>query len=289
MATFEVRITNKVGEALGSSLSLTTEMYDEWCTEGASNIIGMMPPQLWKLFASEPAAFAPTTGIAIENHKIKNVFRNDGARDQPSRLIEESLRGRVLDSEDINYATNTDPSHYVDYSTTGTPTLKIIPVSGTAVGKIIRVLYPTIDASADSVINGFPTELENLVVDYALIQAKQREAAFMRRKAQSLWETASTGFGARALDALTKAQDLIDNLSSTDFESYLTAEDVEMAGTTLGGASQEVNRALAEMQAGITQVADYLRMGASAQQEYQSMETVWDKNLKDWISINLAL
>ena len=91
----------------------------------------------------------------------------------------------------------------------------------------------------------------------------------------------------RVVDALTKAENLIDNLGTTDFESYLTAEDVELAGTTLGGASQEVNRALAEMQAGITQVADYLRMGASAQQEYQSMEAIWDKNLKDWIAVNL--
>ena len=138
MATFEVRVMNLVGDTLTTGdLAITTEMLDTWLTKGAAKIIGLMPPPLWKFFSSEPAAFTPTAGIAIENHKIKNVFRNDGTIDQPSRLIEESLRGRALDSEDINYATVTDPSHYIDYSTTATATLKIIPVSGTAVGKII--------------------------------------------------------------------------------------------------------------------------------------------------------
>ncbi len=291
MATvFETQVMNKVGEALiTGKLAITTAMLDDWLTEGAQVIISKMPAPLWRLFAKEDAAFAPTTGLAVESHKIVDVFRNDGTIDQPCRQIDENMRGRHLDTEDIGYATVTDPNWYVDYSTTATPTLKIIPVSATAtIGKVIRLNFPTIDASGDSTVNGFPNDLEPLLVDYALMQAKQREASYMRRKAHSLWETATTGFSARALDALTKAQDLIDNLSATDFESYLTAEDVELAGLTVNGASQEVNRALAEMQTGMGQSGDYLKMGNTASQEYNAMKTAWAKQLTDWIGINLA-
>ena len=50
-----------------------------------------------------------------------------------------------------------------------------------------------------------------------------------------------------AVRELDKARDLIDNLGTTDFESYLTDDDPEMAVTTVQGAAQEVQRALAEM------------------------------------------
>ena len=186
MANFETRVINKISDTLTTGdLTVTTDMLDVWLGEGARYIIGKMPPMLWKYFSKEDAAFAPTTGLAVENHKIINVFRNDGTIDQPARQIPESLRGRALDSSDINYATNTDPEWYIDSSTTATPTLKILPVSATAVGKVIRLSYPTIDASADSSINGFPDELEDLVVLYAVLQAKLREMGLSRRDAQT--------------------------------------------------------------------------------------------------------
>ena len=93
MQTFETRILDKVGEALAGHIGLDTEMLDDWCTEGARFVISKMPPQLWRLFAKEDTAFAPTTGLEIEGHKIIDVYRNDGTIDQPARQILEHLRG----------------------------------------------------------------------------------------------------------------------------------------------------------------------------------------------------
>ncbi len=217
LQTFELQLLDLVGEALAGDLGLDTEFFDDVLTNGARVIIGKMPAPLWRFFGSEPAAFAPTTGIAIENHKIKDVFRNDGTIDQPCRQIPENLRGRALDSDDINYATITDPAYYTDYSTTATPTLKIIPTSATATkGKIIRVLFPTIDASGDSSVNGFPDDLEPLLLLYALIQVKIREQALSRRDSQTEIE-AITDSG--ILTALATTY--------TDIETALDASNVE--------------------------------------------------------------
>lgn len=185
LQTFELRLLDKVGEALAGDLGLDTEMLDDWLIEGARYVISKQPPQLWRLFAKEDAAFAPTTGLTVEGHKIVDVFRNDGTIDQSCRQIPENLRGRALDSDDINYATVTDPNWYVDSSTTATPTLKIIPVSVSNIAKVRRLNFPTIDASADSSINGFPDELEDLVVIFALIQIKLREMGLSRRDSQT--------------------------------------------------------------------------------------------------------
>lgn len=49
-------------------------------------------------------------------------------------------------------------------------------------------------------------------------------------------------------DALTKAQNLMDNLSSINVESYLTDDDSEMANAATQAAAQAVNRARAEVE-----------------------------------------
>ncbi len=48
-------------------------------------------------------------------------------------------------------------------------------------------------------------------------------------------------------DALTKAQNLIDNLGPIDFEAYISNDDVEQAQAVVQAAAQEVNRAGAEI------------------------------------------
>ncbi len=217
LQTFEIRILDKVGEALAGNLGLDTEMLDDWTTEAAQVIISKMPAPLWRLFAKEDATFAPTTGLVIESHKIVDVFRYDGTIDQPCRKIPENLRGRALDSEDINYATSTDPNWYVDYSATATPTLKIIPVSATStLGKVIRLSFPTIDASTDIAVNGFPDDLEPLLVLYALVQVKVREMGLSRRDAQT------------EIEAITDSGILVDLATTfTDIETSLDASKTE--------------------------------------------------------------
>ena len=281
LQTFSLRLLDKIGEALAGDLGLDAGMFNDWLTEGTRKIISKMPKQLWKFFGKTPAAFAPTTGVVVESQKVIQAFRSDGTIQQPCRIIDEKLKGRATDTSEINYATATDPAAYVDFTTTATPTLKILPVSGTAVGYVTYVNFPTIAAATDTVINGFPDDLEDVVVDYALMQAKQRESSYLRKLAQG------EVTGTRIEDALDKSRDYMDNLASTDFESYVTAEDVEMAQTMVGGASEEVNRANSEIQYALARASDYLKSSTSAMQDYQTMEKSIDERIKMWISVNL--
>ena len=186
MQSFKQRVLDKIGDNVTTGdLAVTGTMISDWTNEGAKAIIGKMPKPLWHFFAKGSAAFAPTTGTAIESQKIINVFRSDGTINQPCRMIPETLKGRALDSSEVNYATPTDPAAYVDFSTTATPTLKILPVSATAVGYVTYVNFPTIAPATDTIINGFPNDLEPLVVDYAVTQVKIREMGISRRDAQA--------------------------------------------------------------------------------------------------------
>ena len=62
-----------------------------------------------------------------------------------------------------------------------------------------------------------------------------------------LQEMNSTEVTGKARDALLNAQNLIDNKVAYDAEDFLALEDPEMAQVVIQTASQEVNRALAEM------------------------------------------
>ena len=222
MQTFETQIMNLVGDTLTTGdLAVTATMLDDWTTNGARTIISKMPKPLWSLFAVAGTAFAPTTGTVIESQKIIQAFRSDGTIQQPCRMIPENLKGRATDSSDINYATATDPSAYVDFTASATPTLKILPVSATALGYVTYVNFPTIDASVDTSINGFPDDLESLVVDYAVTQAKIREMGISRRDAQTEIE-AITDSGILAGLATTY----------TDIETALDASTTENAKIT---------------------------------------------------------
>jgi len=69
--------------------------------------------------------------------------------------------------------------------------------------------------------------------------------------------TATTITTTQMADALTKAQNLIDNLTSYDVESYLADDDPEMVTVTVQAASQEVARAMRELDKEQIKISEY--------------------------------
>ena len=94
--------------------------------------------------------------------------RNDGTIDQPCRLIPARFKGRASDSDELDYATATDPIYYIESNY-----LNILPSSSSAVGKYSEVQYPAV-AYGDSAIANFPDELEYIVVLYAAVKGMER-------------------------------------------------------------------------------------------------------------------
>jgi len=162
MATFSAQVTDLVG-----TFSDETAL-DTFITEGANEVINAMPRSMQERVAEETAVSTGTT--TSEGHKVLYMLRTDGTIDQPCRRIPARQRGRVADSDDMEYATTSDPAYYVKDGK-----FNILPS-----GAGLLVSMPTysqtspLDASDISTITNFPNEAEYLVVLYAAIKALQQ-------------------------------------------------------------------------------------------------------------------
>ena len=152
MATFQVQIEDMVG-IVGSSAdtSSDTTAITSWLTDGAKEVINVIPPNLLALCASEvtltPQSVGSESSASLLNTgKVFNVRRSDGTIDQPCRLVSSRVKGRVSDSDDMMYATATDPVYYIESNY-----LNILPSASTAVGKYSEVQYPTINYGDSSI------------------------------------------------------------------------------------------------------------------------------------------
>ena len=174
MATFQVQIEDMVG-IVGSSAdtSSDTTAITSWLTDGAKEVINVMPPNLLALCAAEQtltprAVGSESTAATLNTGKVFNVRRSDGTIDQPCRLVSSRVKGRVSDSDDMMYATATDPVYYIESNY-----LNILPSASTAVGKYSEVQYPAVTYGLDAIAT-FPDEAEYLVILYAAIKAVER-------------------------------------------------------------------------------------------------------------------
>ena len=162
MATFSAQVVDLIG-----TFSDETAL-DTFITEGANQVIDAMPRPVLERIAEETTVTDGTT--TSEGHKILYVLKNDGTIDQPCRQIPAYKRGRVQDSSDMEFATDTDPVYYIQDGK-----INIFPN-----GNGLMVSVPTysqsspLDASAISTITNFPDEYEYLVTTYAAIKALQQ-------------------------------------------------------------------------------------------------------------------
>lgn len=159
MANFSAQIQDLVG-TFSDEAAL-----DQFITDGANEVINAMPRSVMERVAEETAVTDGTT--TSEGHKILYVLRNDGTIDQPCRQVPAYKRGRIQDSDDMEFATTSDPAYYIEDGK-----INIFPN-----GAGLMVSMPTysqaspLDASAISTITNFPDEYEYLVTLYGAIKA----------------------------------------------------------------------------------------------------------------------
>jgi hypothetical protein len=164
MATFQEQVEGLTGLSIGTSP--TTDELTQFLTDGAKEIINQMPKHLLPLCSSEQS-FTSGSPNTLNTGKILNVFRNDGDIKQPCRQIDSSYKGRVLDSDDMDYASVTDPVYYIENNA-----IDVIPVSGSVTYS--EVQYPSVAHNA-SAISSFPDEAEYLVALYASVKSLQNK------------------------------------------------------------------------------------------------------------------
>ena len=160
---FEAQVETLASIAIGSSGTVPTQdQLTQYLTDGAKEIINHLPKHLLPLCSAEQS-FTSGSPNTLNTGKILNVFRNDGDIKQPCRQIDSSYKGRVLDSDDMDYASVTDPVYYIENNT-----IDVIPVGGAVTYS--EVQYPSVAYNAGG-ISSFPDEAEYLVVIYASIKS----------------------------------------------------------------------------------------------------------------------
>ena len=163
MATFQVQVEDLTG-TIGDTTAITS-----WLTDGAKEIINILPANKKALAASTNTLNNSSPTLTINGGDVLDVTRSDGTIDRPCRIVSPLLRGKMQDTADINYVTKSDPVYYILNNT-----LTVYPTpTASETASISKVAYPAV-AYGDSAISVFPDDFEHLVVLYAGIKGLQR-------------------------------------------------------------------------------------------------------------------
>ena len=131
----------------GAGLSFTS-MTDLWLTNGAKEIINMLPANLSDMCMSE-VSFTAGTPNTLNSGKIRNIKRLNSSDSlyYKCRNVPPTLKDRYNNSNDINYPTETDPIYFIENGT-----IDALPNSSQTV-KYSEINYPTIKYSHTSISN----------------------------------------------------------------------------------------------------------------------------------------
>ena len=178
MATFKVQIEDLTG-AVSDDSALT-----QWLTDGAKEIINILPAKLKEKCASISILNA-TNGTTLDMDsgdngrfgeiiQVTRLSADSGGYYIPCRKLHFMYGDLANDSSSIYYASATDPAYWVTSNSSGASTLFVKPTTTNAQpANVYRIAYPSV-AHGDSVVANFPDEAEYLVVLYASIKGLQR-------------------------------------------------------------------------------------------------------------------
>ena len=172
MATFGAQVEGLTGLTISGSSTPTQAELTQFLTDGAKELINQFPIDLLKMCSAEQTFTSAQSGSEAETMntgKILSVFRNDGDIDQPCRKISSNNRGRVLDEDDMSYASISDPIYY-----TINNKINVLPNGGAC--KYSEVQFPA-PAFDDAAIGVFPDEAEYLVVLYGAVKSIEHKIA----------------------------------------------------------------------------------------------------------------
>ena len=212
MATFEAQVEALTSLSIDGSRAPTQTELTQFLTDGAKEIINILPPNLIDL-CSASQSFTSGTASTLNTGKVLRVFRSDGDIKQPCRPIPASYKGRYSDPDDMNYATVTDPVFYIENNS-----LDVLPGGGSCTYS--EVQYPSV-AFGDSAVAVFPDEAEYLVPLYAAIKALQNKLS--------------------SIEADSDVRNNNQPSSTTDVYGAQDSEDIELVSSALAIIQSELS------------------------------------------------
>ena len=229
MATFQTQLQN----ILGAQDNPDTTAMSDWLTAGARKILDVLSPtKLQRIVSSE----AFTNTVDVEGKKVISVSRKDNTnsdRFMPCRLIAPNQRGRVLDSNYMEYATRNDPAYLIDGDV-----LEIFPDTEASNDGRLDYINTAITVSYNSSsIDQFPDEAEKAVVLYAARNYAQRLMTDVM--ANSDIPNALTAMK----DAVEKAEELLDKMEATSESVFGDETTFTTAGSQLTRVKASLDQA----------------------------------------------
>ena len=166
----------------GTNLTETGELYtlhaNQWLTEGAKEIINLLPPKLKEKCAAVTHLYIGNTNVTMDMDSADEILyvtreNADAGHQTPCRELSAMNAALAADSTNMmHYASETDPVYYIS-SAAGASTLHVVPLPTAAQpAMIFHITYPAV-AYTDTAIANFPNEVEHLVVLYAAIKATE--------------------------------------------------------------------------------------------------------------------
>ena len=161
--------------AVGFGDATGRELASEWLSSGAKELINTLPPQCLYSVASDATALTDGNGSTINNCRVLGVTRKDkySLKHLPCREVYQSDLGKATPGSGyMEEAFSEDPVFYKKSNK-----IFVLPEpSATYPALINTVTFPTVNRNGTS-IEGFPDELESLVIMFAVIRAVEHELA----------------------------------------------------------------------------------------------------------------
>jgi hypothetical protein len=154
MATFQARVEDYVG-TFSDTAALT-----DWLTAGARKLLDLLPKEKAYMYSTATAVVNDTT--TINTMRVLSCDRSG----YECREIPPGRVGQTTDANSIWFAIATDPAYVIKDTK-----VNIYPTGGTPIAHTIT--YPTV-AFGDSTLTGLPNYFEQMVVQYAAIQALEQ-------------------------------------------------------------------------------------------------------------------
>lgn len=238
-------------EAL-SGETLTTTDADDWATDGAEELINLLPPPC--LFTVSATKSDSGSGVDVSSCRILNVHKNG----RPAREVPASFQGEVGDTESIYEATTFRPAFYKEAGK-----VHVEPGGGT----VEVVSYPDVDASTTGVSN-FPDDLERLVIIYMAKQSLIKTISEVRGEipaeptlpspptapsdpAISYTNASSSAMSSTSISALPAPPDYTKvgvDLSFTNYNTTFSDEDIELGQMELNKLQADLQEYQADIQ-----------------------------------------
>jgi hypothetical protein len=173
MAAFKTQIQDLIGD-FDDDVAI-----NQFLTDGAKELINMMPPELKEKCTAETTLNNSATTMDMDGVGeilyVNRLSADSGGSRIPCRKVPSMFGELSNDSNSLYKASATDPVYWILSSSDAT-ILNVIPTpTANQTAIVYHVAYPSITGSDDSVIANFPDELEYLVVLYASIKIVERQ------------------------------------------------------------------------------------------------------------------